>query len=77
MIKDTEKSFFIKCWNARFDIEKLHDITFHCSKQEHYYMKKWSHKGMWNYGVSVRGGWFEIEYKDKLPKEYKEVLKNE
>lgn len=27
-----------KCWNARFDIEKLHDITFHCSKQEHYYI---------------------------------------
>lgn len=31
------------------------------SKQDKYYLEKWSRKRWWNYGVSLRSGWLEKE----------------
>lgn len=31
------------------------------TKQEYYYLEKWTGKGWWEYGVSMRTGWLEKE----------------
>lgn len=32
----------------------------------YYVLEKWADKGWWDYGVSLRGGWFTPQAPDKL-----------
>lgn len=32
-----------------------------CGKKGYYYLRKWDEKGWWDYGVSLRSGWFTPE----------------
>lgn len=37
-------------------------------KQFMYYLEKWTRKGWWDYGVSLRSGWFTPEGVDHFKK---------
>mgnify|MGYP001572500367 CR=1 FL=1 len=37
-----------------------------CSKRAHYLLDKWSDCNLWEYGVSLRAGWFTQEGIDEI-----------
>lgn len=72
-MKDDEKQYFIELWNLRKDRRKFLDYTFSKSNSKRfmYILDKWDKKGFWDYGVSLRGGWF-IER--NIPKRYLDLI---
>lgn len=73
-MKDDEKQHFINLWNLREDRKKFLEYTFKNSDSKRflYILEKWSKKDFWNYGVSLRGGWF-IE--ENIPIQYLELVR--
>ena len=74
-MKEDEKQYFVELWNLKDDRQKFTDYTFKNSKSKRfmYILEKWDKKGFWEYGVSLRGGWFIT---DKIPSQYLELLKD-
>ena len=74
-MKDDEKQYFIELWKLKNDRRKFLDYTFKNSNSKRfmYILEKWWRKQFWEYGVSLRGGWF-IE--KNIPNQYLELLKN-
>lgn len=72
-MKEDEKKFFIDLWKLKENIIRFHNYTFKNSdsKRFMYILEKWSRKGFWDYGVSLRGGWF-IE--ENIPQQYLALL---
>lgn len=80
-MKSLERIFFIACINncngfsyksrlpVRYVVQIFALLGFP-RKQLVYYLKKWSRKGFYDYGVNIELGWFEI---DKLNSEYKTI----
>ncbi len=48
---------FVLAHKGRIPSEHWDDLT----KQEYGYLEKWTNKGFWEYGVSVRSGWLTRE----------------
>lgn len=82
-MKPLEQIFFRACANEQKrvydlgqrefsvrDICNIFDRLGFSYKQLMYYVKKWSNKGFYNYGISLDLGWFEFE---KLTGEYKQI----
>lgn len=82
-MKPLEQIFFRACVNEQKrkysleqrelsirDIGNIFERLGFSYKQLMYYVKKWSDKGFYNYGVSLDLGWFEF---DKLTGEYKQI----
>lgn len=82
-MKPLERIFFIACVNEQrmaispdkreFSVRVIGNIFSRLGfsyKQLMYYVQKWSHKGFYDYGVTLDLGWF---YFDKFTGEYKEI----
>ncbi|AXH78332.1 MAG: hypothetical protein [Circular genetic element sp.] len=82
-MKPLERIFFIACVNEQrrvidlskreFSIRTIGNIFSRLGfsyKQLMYYVHKWSHRGFYDYGVTLDLGWF---YFDKFTGEYKEI----
>lgn len=76
MIKEDEKRFFKACVYLRCekfsirDIVNMYEGIIH-HKRCWYLLRKWSHIGFYDYGVTLDLGWFRF---DKLPERYKSLL---
>lgn len=55
LVQNLMKLTYAKPYKAGMAIELVTD------KQIHYYLEKWAENGWWDYGVSVRSGWFTPE----------------
>lgn len=57
MIKSDEKEFakFVLSFGKSIPSEFWDKLT----KRQYFILSKWTDKGIWNYGVSVRAGWVE------------------
>ena len=73
-MKEDEKQHFINLWNLRVDRNNFLEYTFKNSNSKRfmYILDKWCNKGFWEYGVSLRGGWF-IE--KNIPIQYLELVR--
>jgi len=61
MIKLDEKLLFVALWDqTREQMNKFTYGSFYGDNRLGYILEKWSEKGIWNYGTSPYGGWFEI-----------------
>lgn len=82
-MKPLEEIFFRACLNEQirkfhtkdreFSVRAIGNIFERLGfsyKQLMYYVKKWSDKGFYDYGVSLDLGWFEF---NKLTGEYKQI----
>lgn len=82
-MKPLERIFFIACIREQMRVIKLEDREFTIRiignifsrlgfsyKQLMYYVKKWSDRGFYDYGVTLDLGWFDF---DELNGEYKEI----
>lgn len=73
-MKPLERIFFVACINTISENIYMHHMVkmfgaFGFSEKQLYrYVEKWDDKGFYDYGVSMRVGWFEF---DKLVGEYK------
>lgn len=48
------------------------DLWKGIKKQEYRYLSKWTGKGWWEFGVSLRSGWLTPEGKEALEKRFRE-----
>ena len=61
MIKLDEKLLFVALWDQpREQRNKFTYGSFYGNGRLAYILQKWTNNGIWNYGTSPYGGWFEI-----------------
>lgn len=61
MIKLDEKLLFVALWDQpREQMNKFTFGSFYGNGRLAYILEKWDSNGIWNYGTSPFGGWFEI-----------------
>ena len=61
MIKLDEKLLFVALWDQpREQQNKFTYGSFYNNARLEYILEKWSNNGIWNYGTTPNGGWFEI-----------------
>lgn len=53
------------------------DLWKGIKKQEYSYLSKWSRKGWWDYGVSLRSGWLTDEGREALQKRFSESIQQD
>lgn len=83
-MKPLERIFFMACTNEQRRVYRLEQREFSIRmianifarlgfsyKQLMYYVKKWTDRGFYDYGVTLDLGWFDF---DKLNGEYKEIF---
>jgi hypothetical protein len=76
-MRDHERIFFVLCFRLaplglkpRAIIQMLNDTIPH--NRCWYYLKKWSEKGIYTYGVTMDLGWFIPAA--QMPDRYREIL---
>lgn len=74
MMKEDEMQHFINLWKLKENREEFLNYTFENSRSKRfmYILSKWDKKHFWDYGVSLRGGWF-IE--ENIPSQYLELVR--
>lgn len=61
-MKPDEIQFWFSLIDGQVPYERWGDLT----KRQYYLLDKWTDKGFWEFGVSMRSGWLTPEGKEKL-----------